>query len=147
VGRTAKPAIDDTVEIARPIDVVWSTIIDWPVAGEWMPNMKFCEDPSEIRAGDRIAFRYHDQPSTITIEEVSAPRRLVMRRTNGPVEATFAYDLTESPRGTRMHVRADLAAEEGIGLMRPLLRRALARTDRVQLSLLKSLVEGDDSAR
>jgi hypothetical protein len=75
------------------------------------------------------------------VDEVDEPRRIVIRRVNPPVEAIFAYDLSATATGTTVRLQADIATDTVMRSMRRPLRRALARTDRVQLQRLKALIE------
>jgi uncharacterized protein YndB with AHSA1/START domain len=138
---TQGPAISESATIERSIDAVWETLTNWSVAPDWMPRVTSFEGPVPIAAGDEVTFEYQDQPASAVIDEVEAPRRLVIRRTNGPVQAVFTYELRPNGEGTTVHLAADIVTAPGLGLMRRPLRRALARTDRDQLKLLKRLVE------
>ena len=89
-----------------------------------------------------LTFSYQGTPSSATIDVVDEPSRLVIRRVNGPVTATFAYRLEPGADSTTVSLRAELAAEQALRVVAPLLRRALAHTDRSQLDLLKRLAEG-----
>lgn len=88
-----------------------------------------------------LTFSYQGTPSSATIDVVDEPSRLVIRRVNGPVTATFAYRLEPGANSTTVNLRAKLAAGQALRVVAPLLRRALAHTDRSQLDLLKRLAE------
>ena len=143
MAKTPVPVIDESVDIARPIDDVWSVLTDWSRAGEWLPNVSECA-PSPTEEGASLPFRYQGQPAVAVIEAVRAPEHLVIRRPNGPIDAWFTYDLSATADGTTVRLHANLRADKGIGLMASLLRRFLARTDRDQLPRLKAVVEGAD---
>ena len=141
MSRQARPAIDETIEIARPIETVWDTVTDWERAAEWLPNVSECRGAAATEVGIELPFRYQGQPAKAVIEQVRSPEHLVIRRPNGPVDAIFTYDLAATPDGTSARLRAELRAAKGIGLVTWLLGKFLARTDRDQLQRLKGVVE------
>lgn len=138
----SRTAFERSVSIARPVDEVWSLITDWSRAAEWWPRVLDVDGPLSVEPGDMLTFSYQDTPSSATIDVVDEPSRLVIRRVNGPVTATFAYRLEPGADSTTVSLRAELAAEQALRVVAPLLRRALAHTDRSQLDLLKRLAEG-----
>lgn len=137
----SRPAIDESVEIAGSPAEVWDVLTDWELADQWLPNVSEVDGAVPTEVGAELPFRYQGQRARAVIDVVRVPEHLVIRRPNGPVEAVFVYDLAPSARGTTVHLRADLAATKGVGVVRWLLRRFLARTDRSQLDRLKVLVE------
>jgi len=88
-----------------------------------------------------VTFSYQGTPASAFIDVADRPNRLVIRRVNGPVSATFDYRLEPDGAATVIRLRADLKAEQALSVVGPLLRRALARTDSNQLELLKHLAE------
>lgn len=142
---TSRPAIQDSVEIAQPPGDVWSVLTNWEMAGDWLPHMASCQGPTEMRVGDELSFLYHDQPGSATVEVLDPGRRLVIRRTNGPVEAVFTYEVEGTDVGTTVRLSADIETSQ-LRLVRPLLRRGLVRTDRDQLQRLKAHLEPDHGA-
>ncbi|HUW02235.1 MAG TPA: SRPBCC family protein [Acidimicrobiales bacterium] len=141
MSQQARPAIDETIEIARPIGTVWDTITDWERAADWLPNVSECQGTAATGVGVELPFRYQGQPALAVIEQVRSPEHLVIRRPNGPVDAVFTYDLVATAEGTSVHLRAELRSLKGIGLVTWLLGKFLARTDRDQLRRLKEVAE------
>ena len=136
-----KTAFERAVTIARPIDEVWALMTDWSLASEWWPRVLDVEGPLSVRAGDVLTFSYHGTPASATIDVADEPDRLVIRRTNGPVVATFDYRLESDTNSTTVSLHAELGAEQTLRVVVPLLRRALSHTDRNQMALLKQLAD------
>ena len=88
-----------------------------------------------------LTFSYQGTPASAIVDVADQPNRLVIRRVNGPVSATFDYRLDPDGNSTTVRLRAGLAAEQALRLVAPLLRRALSHTDRNQMALLKQLAE------
>lgn len=139
-----KTAFERSVDIVRPIDEVWALMTDWSVAPEWWPRVLEVEGPLPVQSGDMLTFSYQGTPASAIVDAVEEPTRLVIRRVNGLVTATFDYRLERHADSTTVSLHAMLVAEQALRLAAPLLRRALARTDQNQLQLLKQLAEGVD---
>lgn len=137
----SKTALERSISISRPIDEVWTLMTDWSQAGEWWPHVLEVEGPHPVRAGDMLTFSYQGTLASATVDVADEPRRLVIRRVNGSVAATFDYRLESGTNATTVSLHASLVAEHALRLVAPLLRRALARTDRAQLDLLSQLAE------
>ncbi len=137
-----KMAFVRSITIDRPIDDVWSLMTDWSRAAEWWPRVLEVEGPTPVGSGDMLTFSYQGTQASATVDVADEPSRLVIRRVNGPVVATFDYRLGSNTNATTVSLRAELVAEQALRVVAPLLRLALAHTDRSQLGLLKELAEG-----
>lgn len=136
-----KTAFERSVTIARPIDDVWFLMTDWSRAAAWWPRVLEVEGPTPVGSGDMLTFSYQGTPASATVDIADEPSRLVIRRINGPAVATFGYRLEAHSDSTTVSLHAELVAEQALRVVAPLLRLALARTDRSQLDLLKRLAE------
>lgn len=145
--KRSKTAFERSTSIARPIDDVWDLVTDWSRAAEWWPRVLEVTGPPTVEPGDTLTFSYQGKPASATIDVADRPRRLVLRRVNGPVSATFDYQLEPDSGSTTVELRVGLASEQALRVVAPLLRRALARTDRDQLDLLKRIAEGPTAPR
>jgi uncharacterized protein YndB with AHSA1/START domain len=140
-ARPSKAAFETTVVIDRPIGEVWGLMTNWSQAAGWWPRVADVEGPDPVVAGGMVTFSYQGTPASAFIDVADRPNRLVIRRVNGLVSATFDYRLEPDGAATGIRLRADLKAEQVLSVVGPLLRRALAHTDRSQLGLLKHLAE------
>lgn len=97
------------VAVAAAPERVWQVLVDIDRLGEWMgPHRGFPHGPpDELRAGERYAQEVAAAGQEVdvcwTIEEVSAPRRVILRG-EGPAGATAAvvYELEPDGEGTRL---------------------------------------------
>lgn len=143
----SKTAFEQSATIARPIEEVWALMTDWSRAAAWWPRVLEVEGPLSVEPGDMLTFSYQGTPASATVDIVDEPNRLVLRRVNGPVSATFDYRLESDTDSTTVYLRTELAAEQALRMVAPLLRRGLARSDRNQMNLLKRLAEDSDEPR
>ena len=138
----SKMAFERSAKIDLAIDDVWALMTDWSFAPEWWPRVLDVEGPLLIGPGDMLTFSYQGTPASAIVDVADEPSRLVIRRVNGSVEATFDYRLEADTDSTAVSLRAELVARHALRAVAPLLRRALARTDRDQLDLFQQLAEG-----
>jgi uncharacterized protein YndB with AHSA1/START domain len=136
-----KSAFETTIVIDRSIEDLWGLMTDWSQAAGWWPRATDVDGPSPVEAGGIVTFTYQGNPASAFIDVADEPSRLVIRRVNGPVSATFDYHLEPDGDSTVVHLRAVLMAEQALRAVAPLLRRALVRTDGSQLDLLKRLAD------
>ena len=137
-----KTAFERSVNIDLPIGDVWALMTDWSLAPEWWPRVLDVEGPIPVGPGDMLTFSYQGTPASAIVDVVEEPNRLVIRRVNGSVEATFEYRLEPNTESTTVSLNAELIATHALRAFAPLLRRALALTDRDQMDLLRQLAEG-----
>ena len=137
-----KTAFERLVVIDLPIGEVWSLMTDWSSAPGWWPRVLDVEGPLPVGPGDMLTFSYQGTPASATVDVADEPTRLVIRRVNGSVEATFEYRLESDMDSTTVSLKAELVASHALRAVAPILRRALAHTDRDQLDLLQQLAEG-----
>ncbi len=137
-----KTAFERSVNIDLPIGDVWTLMTDWSLAPEWWPRVLDVEGPLPVGPGDMLTFSYQGTPASAIVDVADEPSRLVIRRVSGSVEATFNYRLQAETDSTAVSLNAELVARHALRAVAPLLRRALARTDRGQMDLLKHLSEG-----
>ncbi len=137
-----KTVFERSVSIDLPIDDVWALMTDWSQAPGWWPRVLDVEGPLPVESGDMLTFSYQGTPASAVVDVADEPSRLVIRRVSGSVEATFDYRLHTETDSTAVSLNAELVAGHALRAVAPLLRRALARTDRDQLDLLQRLAEG-----
>lgn len=134
--------------IARPPDAVASYAADPSNAPEWYVNIDSVEwrTPSPLQLGSQVEFvaRFLGRTLRYTYEfvELSPGRRLVMRTQQGPFPMETMY--TWAPEGngsTRMTLRNRGRPAGFSAWMAPLMRPAMRRANRKDLSRLKAILE------
>lgn len=130
--------------IGRPPEQVWAFLTDWSRASEWMPGVESLRVANDgpSRAGAQLVFtsRGAERGSTITLWE--PPKRLTLRSKQGGVTADYVYTLEPEGSGTRLTLQAECRMSGFWILLGPVIRRAMARSDRVQPARVRAALEG-----
>lgn len=126
-----------TQTIDRPVELVWKHLTNWAGAPAWMPGVE-----SMHADGETISFRTRGKEQTSTITELTPEQSVTLTSTQGPVTAVYTYTLERlAADRTRISLVADIDVRGPLGLTAPALRRAIKRTDSVQLDRLKQHIE------
>ena len=124
--------ITTTIEIARPPERVWERLVafaEWPA---WHPSIS--EFAGRAEAGQRLRFRARSPEGggAVTLKPTvldADPGRLLRWRGHflmpGLFDATHEFTLEPTPTGTKVTQR-----ERFTGVLVPLMRKVLARTER-----------------
>ena len=147
VGRIDVDIETETV-IARPPDTVSSYAADPLNAPEWYVNIDSFErkTPPPLQVGSQIEFvaRFLGRTLRYTYEvvELVPGQSLVMRTQQGPfpMETTYTWE-PERDGSTRMTLRNRGEPAGFSTLMAPLMRPAMRRANRKDLSTLKAILE------
>lgn len=98
-----------SVELDAPPERVWTTITDVASFPRWRRDVKSVEIVQRTPAGP--VWRERSSDGTITYETVeSVPHRRLRSRISDrslPFGGTWTFDLTPTPRGTRVTIRED----------------------------------------
>ncbi len=98
-----------SVELDAPPERVWETITDMTSFPLWRKDVKSVEIVQRAPAGP--VWRERSSDGTITYETVESvpPLRLISRISDRslPFGGTWTFDLTPTPRGTRLTIRED----------------------------------------
>lgn len=137
------------IEIARPVAVVAAYATDPTNAPEWYANIESVEWKSSLPAaiGSRIEFVAHFLGRTLRytyeVVDLVPGERLVMRTDQGPfpMETTYTWTAASEPSGTRMTLRNRGAPTGFSKLAAPLMKPAMRRANRQDLSRLKAILE------
>ncbi len=120
--------IEEELEIAAPVDVIWQVITDLPCYGQWNPFVVSCR--STLVVGDPIdmrvkIFAWFAQPQRETIQDHLRGRRLCYGLDGGRLRAVVSRRCHEvqslDPGRTRYRSRFALS-----GWMAPVTRLLLA---------------------
>lgn len=126
-----------TQTIDRPVEQVWKHLTDWSAGPAWLPGVE-----SMHADGETISFRTRGKEQTSTITELTPERSVTLTSTQGPVTAAYTYTLEHlGDDRTRISLAADVEVRGPLAVTAPALRRAIKRTDSVQLDRLKAHVE------
>ena len=134
VAFTAAETID------APPARVWAALTDFEQAHRWMGDVTFVDASVPIEVGTELRFETRGKTITTQVVGYEAERSLVMRTTQGPVTAEYAYALAPDDAGTRVTLEATCEARGIAALFGWLIRGAIRKTDGGQVAALKALV-------
>ncbi len=120
---------------------VWAVLIDFEQAHRWMGEVTFVDASGPIEAGTELRFETRGKTITTQVVGYEAERSLVLRSTQGPVTAEYAYALVPEGDGTRVTLEATCEARGFAALFAPFIRGAIRKTDGGQITALKAVVE------
>ena len=97
--------IEESVEIAKPIEVVYAIIRDLERAPEWQDSL----ESVDVHAGTEVRnFGGRRQEATFVIQEDDPPRRLAISSEGGPASVRAEFDLQQVGDGTRVDLTLDI---------------------------------------
>ncbi|HEY0639647.1 MAG TPA: SRPBCC family protein [Pseudonocardiaceae bacterium] len=111
-GTRAEPAIEETVHIAAPPEVVWGLVTDLTRMGEWSGQARGGRWLGGRGPAVGSRFLGHNKlgrirwTTTCVVREFEPPRRFVFR--NEQNRAQWVYELTPEDGGTRVVHRREL---------------------------------------
>ena len=140
--------------IDRPIAAVWDVVADVESMARWVDGISELRLTSSgpARAGSTVAskYTYRNRTFDLTYEvtEFQPPNRQAIRSTSGPFPFSSAIELESSQAGTRVVNTIDAGSDSKattviFALVGPFIRMMMNRQLKKELSLLKSLVEGE----
>ena len=133
--------ISDARRIHATVADVWELLTDWDTASSWMGVEGLQLDGPLVR-GARLTFRSRGKEHSSTIEQIDAPRLLVLRSTQGSVTADYTYRLGEiAPDLTEVSLLAELSVGGAMRLVSPMIAAAIRRADGRQLARFVELVD------
>lgn len=130
--------------IERPAGEVWRHLTDPDLMTAWMTSIDDLKtaDGGPLREGSRLVFSARGAERDSDVVEFEAERRIALRSTQGPITATYRYEMRPADGGaTVVTLRADCVAKGLATLITPLLRPLIRRTDGNQMADLKRAVE------
>ncbi len=141
-GGDMATAFESEASIGRSATEVWAALVDWPRAPTWMRGIDRIAADGPAVAGTKLTFaaRGADRPARII--EVDEGRRLVLLSEQGPVAATYRYEIEsigDERSVIRLHAECDVGGP--LRILAPLIRRVLRRTDGGQPEALRAMLE------
>jgi carbon monoxide dehydrogenase subunit G len=135
--------IDESIEIEKPPEAVWTLVRDLERAPEWQESL----ESVDVQASTEVRrFAGRTQEATFVIVEDDAPRRLVITSEGGPALARATLELSPSGDGTRVEFTLDLQLHGAARLAGGIVRSAAQREVESNLQRLKELAEGSTAA-
>ncbi|MHB8644083.1 MAG: SRPBCC family protein [Gaiellaceae bacterium] len=130
--------IDESIEIEKPPEVVWSLVRDLERAPEWQQSL----ESVNVQAGTEVRrFAGRTQEATFLIVEDDAPRRLAITSEGGPASARATLELSPSGDGTRVAFTLDIELHGAARLAGGIVRAAAQRAAQANLRRLKEVAE------
>jgi len=130
--------VEDSVEIAKPQELVYALVRDLERAPEWQGSL----EAVDVQAGTemrRVSGRRHE--AAFLVLEDDAPRRLVIASEGGPANARATFELEPSGDGTLVTFTLDLELHGAARFAGGLVKTAAQREVRSSLQKLKEVAE------
>ncbi len=122
--------------IDRPIDAVWSRLVDWDTAARWMSGVDALRAKGPTATGTELVFTARGKERTGHIAALDQGRSITLRSTQFGVTADYVYACAQHGEGTRVSLVADCRMTGPMRLLGPVIRSAVRRADGGQLDAL-----------
>jgi NAD(P)-dependent dehydrogenase (short-subunit alcohol dehydrogenase family)/carbon monoxide dehydrogenase subunit G len=123
--------LQETIEVRRPIDEVFSYAANFANAAQWDPGVvdsrKISQGPVGVGThfALRVRFGPRSIPMTYVVREYRRPRRVVLEGRGASIHALDDIKFTATPDGTRITYTADISMLGAFARAEPWLGRAL----------------------
>ena len=122
-----------TTTIDRPIDAVWSRLVDWETAAGWMSRVDALHAKGPTEVGTELVLTASGRERTGHVAALTPGRSVTLRSTQWGVTADYVYACAQQGEGTRVSLVADYRMTGPVRLLGPLIRSAVRRADGGQL--------------
>jgi uncharacterized membrane protein len=130
--------VDDSIEIAKPQEVVYALVRDLERAPEWQGSL----ESVDVHAGTEVRrVGGMRREAVFLVVEDDPPRRLAISSEGGPVRARATFDLEPEGDGTRIAFLLELELHGPTRLARRFAKTAAQREVRSSLRKLKEVAE------
>lgn len=130
--------IEESVDIAKPVEVVYTLIRDLDRAPDWQETL----ESVDVHAGTEVrSFGGRRQESSFVIVEDDPPRRLVINSDSQPALVRAEFELHQSGDGTRLDFTLDVQLRGVARFAAGMIRGSAERGARDDLQRLKELAE------
>ena len=130
--------IEESVEIAKPVEAVYVLIRDLERAPEWQDSL----ESVDVSAGTEVrTFAGRRQESSFVIVEDDPPRRLVITSEGGSASVRAQFDLHQAGDGTRVNFTLDIELRGVARFAGGMVKGAAQRGAQGDLQRLKELAE------
>jgi len=129
---------EDSIEIAKPQEVVYAIVRDLEQAPEWQPSLESVDvqGGTEVR---RVAGRR--QTLKFFILEDDPPRRLAVSSEGGPAKARATFDLERAADGTTVNFSLDVELRGAARFTGRMVKSTAQNEVRTTLEKLKEFAE------
>ena len=129
---------EESIEIAKPQEVVYAIVRDLEHAPEWQPSL----ESVDVHAGTEVR-RVGGRRQTLKffVFEDDPPRRLVLASEGGPAKARATFDLDRAGDGTAVKFSLDVELRGAARFAAPLVKSTAHNEVRATLEKLKEVAE------
>jgi carbon monoxide dehydrogenase subunit G len=130
--------VEDSVEIAKPQELVYALVRDLERAPEWQPSL----ESVDVHAGTEVRrVAGMRQEATFLVVEDDPPRRFAVSSEGGAVRARATFDLEPEGDGTRVAFTIDVQLHGPARFAGRFAKTAARREVRSSLEKLKEVAE------
>lgn len=135
--------IENTVEIARPVEEVFDFAADLRNELRWNPDVESMEmiGTGPIGLGTRFRAKWHTSPPIVTECTLYERPARFSYHNGGPVEVDLTISLTPTPTGTLLKSRFDARAHGLFRLIFPVFLVILRRQEKANMANVKRFLE------
>ena len=119
--------------IDRPVDAVWSRLVDWDTAARWMSGVDALRAKGPTEVGTELVFTARGKERTGHVAALTQGRSITLRSTQCGVTADYVYACAPHGEGTRVSLVADYRMTGPMRLLGPVIRSAVRKADGGQL--------------
>ena len=129
---------EDSIEIAKPQEVVYTIVRDLERAPEWQPSL----ESVDVQAGTEVR-RVGGRRQTLKffVLEDNPPRRLALSSEGRPAKARATFDLERANDGTMVKFSLDVELRGAARFAGPLVKSTAHNEVRTTLEKLKEFAE------
>ena len=130
--------VEDSVEIAKPQELVYVLVRDLERAPEWQPSL----ESVDVQAGTEVRkIGGRRQTATFLVVEDDAPRRLAITSESSPAKARATFDLEPAGDGTIVKFALDVELRGKARFAGRLVKVATQHEVHTTLQKLKEIAE------
>ncbi|NOJ61584.1 SRPBCC family protein [Arthrobacter sp. 260] len=129
--------------INLPAETVWTQLTDWSGAPRWMPGVSDPKTDGDLAVGSPLRFTARGKERVSEVTQLAPGRSITLTSHVGRTRADYQYSLTPLDAGsTAVDLVATVTTDGAMKLLGPVIRKAIAREDSVQLTNFRKTLEG-----
>jgi carbon monoxide dehydrogenase subunit G len=130
--------IEESIEIAKPVEFVWALIRDLERAPDWQETL----ESVDVAGGKEVrSFGGRRHESSFVVVEDDPPRSLVISSEGGPASVRAAFELQPVGDGTRLDFTLDVELSGVARFAAGMIKGSAERGARDDLERFKTLAE------
>jgi uncharacterized membrane protein len=135
--------IEESVEIEKPVEVVYTLIRDLERAPAWQETL----ESVDVAGGQEVrSFGGRRHEGAFIVVEDDPPRRLVISSDGGPASVRAQFELQQAGDGTRLDFTLEVELHGVARFAAGMIKGSAERGARDDLRRLKELAEGTQPA-